>query len=248
MSVQIKAFLPAAGFGKRLGKIPCSKEILPIIVDRGKTVTPIDFPLKAVELTSVTQVLIAIRKEKLDIVSWISQQNYTLNIYYKVVEPTNSMPETLLKTIDFFYDSWVLLLFPDIAFAPQIAVEKFIKRVSFCKENIYLALFPPISPDKVDMVEIDNGSRVKSIEIKPKSTNLKYTWGFALVPPRFLKEFPTLYQQKTKVTEKEIHIGELFMQSSIPVEGAVVSQTPIYDLGIPENCLSFQKSEFMINL
>ena len=50
---------------------------------------------------------------------------------------------------------------------------------------LYWDFFTPLTPHKTDMVDFDDTGRVRSIQIKPPQTNLKYAWEMAVWGPSF---------------------------------------------------------------
>ncbi|MFZ0613178.1 MAG: hypothetical protein WAM73_13150, partial [Desulfobacterales bacterium] len=75
--------------------------------------------------------------------------------------------------------------FPDILSTPGDCFRQMIAARQTSGADIVLGLYPADRPQKMDMVELDAGGRIRKIHIKPRETKLEYTWISAVWTPRF---------------------------------------------------------------
>ena len=88
--------------------------------------------------------------------------------------------------------------------------------------------------------------KIKNIVIKPKRTNLHYTWGAAVWTPIFTK-FMHRYVEKTQLLvgqSRELFIGKVIQEAindGLRVEAVHVSDAPFIDIGTPDDLLRATK-------
>lgn len=236
--------VPAAGRAARLGALPCSKEIFPLGLGAGGEVRPACAHLLDAFLDAgVGRAFVLLRKGKWDVPQLLGrgpgsrEGTATLQLAYLALDPTASVPETLDAAYPFVRDARVALGFPDILFEPRDAFRGLLERQEESGADLVLGLFPADRPDKADMVELDDGGRVRRLVIKQPDVGLCYTWSVALWTPRFSRY---LHEFVARHVGKEIHVGDV-IQAAVD-EGWDVEAVPhpegtYLDVGTPEDLL-----------
>ena len=92
------------------------------------------------------------------------------------------------------------------------------------------------------MVNLDENGGVRQIEIKPRETQLRFTWGIAVCTPGFTafmhEHLAGLKGSTAWRPELSMgHVIEAAVSSNLKVGGVVVSDDPYLDIGTPENLL-----------
>ena len=92
---------------------------------------------------------------------------------------------------------------------------------------------------ETDMVEIDANNNALNIVIKPKQTNLEFTWGIAVWKPSFSQYLHDyLAMQQRKETDPELHIGHVIqaaINNGMTVVAETVSNEAFLDIGTPDD-------------
>ena len=141
----------------------------------------------------------------------------------------------------------VALGFPDILYNAPNAYVRILERQAATQADVVLGLFPADRPQKVDMVDLGEGDRVRQIDIKPSQTHLQYTWGVAVWTPtftRFMHNFLAT-RKKDSSHQTELFMGHVFqaaMKDGIRVEAVSVSSQPYIDIGTPEDLIRATRS------
>ena len=177
--------VPAAGTSTRLGRLPCSKEILPVAfrtsggaderIRRPRVAA--EWLLDAMREAGADRAVMVLRTGKWDVPSFFEGgDGIGLRLAYLVTPGTVGVPYTLAEAAPFLEDARVLFGFPDILFEPRTALRSLAERQWETGAELVLGLFPAARPRKMDMVRLDSDGRIRSIVIKPETTNLRYTW------------------------------------------------------------------------
>lgn len=185
MTSELIGLFPAAGKATRLGQLPCSKEIYPLVSPQGSTVVGAHL-LRSYQAAGIQQVHTIIRPEKWDIPRYLgSGEALDLHIAYHVIEGSLGTPYTLDHVYPFIQGKQVALGFPDILFQPSDCFKTLHHTLNQQPWDIVLGLFPAPNPTKMDMVKTDGDGNVTRIDIKPNETNLTKTWIAAAWKPSF---------------------------------------------------------------
>lgn len=181
-SSNIVGLIPAAGQGRRLGPLPCSKEVYPIAIngaepDDRRVKVASEYLLDSMRVAGVRSVFVVLRDGKWDIPAyWGDGHRAELNIGYLMMGRPYGTPFTLDQAHPFLRDQIVVMGFPDVLFEPADAFVHLLEKQRGTGADVVLGLFPASHPEKVDMVELDAEGRPRRIVIKPKETHLTYTW------------------------------------------------------------------------
>ena len=243
---EVIAIIPAAGLASRLPGISGSKEMIPV----GTRVDPVSNKtepkpvclhlIEKYQNAGIKKCFIILRKGKWDIPQYFgSGDNINMDLGYLMM----GLPYGTAYTIDQAYShvkhATVALGFPDILFSPDDSYARLLKKIETTNADVVLGLFPANKPEKTDMVETDENNHVRNIVIKPKQTNLKFTWGIAVWKPAFsqyLHEY--LSTQQRKETDPELHIGHVIqaaINSGMTVVAETVSNEAFLDIGTPDD-------------
>lgn len=199
---RVVGLVPAAGRAARLGTLPCSKEIFPVGFapsEDGVRPRPVcAHLLDGFRRAGIERALVLLRRGKWDIPDLLGEavrgplgglKEAALELAYRVLEPTPSVPATLAAAAPWIGDCDVALGFPDILFQPADAFRHLLDRLARGGAEVVLGLFPTDQAEKTDMVEFDgpNSERVRRIVIKQPDRGLRYTWSIAVWTPRFTR-------------------------------------------------------------
>jgi glucose-1-phosphate thymidylyltransferase len=243
----VVGLIPAGGQATRIMPIPCSKELFPIgffqygVDGELRPKTACHYVLEKMRWAGIETAYIVVRKEKWDIPSYLGNGSLLdMHLGYLVVEKTPNVPYTLDQAYPFVRGARVALGFGDILFDSQDAFVHILKRQAATTADVVLGLFPSDKPEKVDMVEVDESGRVKSITIKPRHTNLHYTWGLAVWTPTF-SEFLHAAAGDSRAAsagKPEMFVGDVIqaaINKGLHVDSVHVSDRPFIDIGTVED-------------
>jgi glucose-1-phosphate thymidylyltransferase len=203
--------IPAAGRASRLGRLPCSKEILPLVsrplAEGGpaRPLTACELLLEAMGAAGVRQAFIALRPGKWDIPAYLGAEHRgpvhaqaggpsatpeePVSIAYLLAEDSPSVPHTLDRAYPFIAGRHVALGFPDILIRPADALAQLARRQADSGSDVVLGLFPASEPDRSDLVEVARDGKVRRLLIKQDSRRRRLAprpmWGLAVWSPRF---------------------------------------------------------------
>ncbi len=244
---RIIGLIPAAGYATRLGPLPCSKEIYPIGLRpdpdgsgmRPKVVS--HYLLEKMRRAGIEQAYIVLREGKWDIPAYFKDGALVdMHLAYLIVDVPYGAPYTLDQAYPFVRDSLVTLGFPDILFSPDDGYARILRHQAQSGADVVLGLFPADRPSAADMVAVDARGRIERIVIKPRTTDLRHTWGIAVWTPAFTEFLHNYLAELPVPTENstELFVGDAIqagINSGLKVEGVQISDTPFLDIGIPEN-------------
>jgi glucose-1-phosphate thymidylyltransferase len=131
---------------------------------------------------------------------------------YIISGSTGGVPQTVDKAYPFIEKHKVAFGFPDILFKPSDAMVSLLEKQQSTGADLVLGLFKATRPEKMDMVDFDSQGKLKNIIIKPKKTDLSFTWIIAVWTPVFSK-FLHKYVKRYEKTNKELHVGDVFREA-----------------------------------
>ena len=247
--------IPAAGVASRLGKLPCSKEVLPLAFSKDSTTdgtrVMADCLLDAFACAGISELFIVIREGKWDIPSFFGDgKNRGLNIAYLMMGLPYGTPFSLDQAYPFINQTRVALGFPDIQFERQSTFKDLLAHQTDSGADVVLGLMPQENRKKWDMVAFDNHNVVTRIEIKQPNSQLEYCWFAAVWTPSFT-HFMHNYLAQQAAAENysesaEIYIGSVIQQAMIAgfrVETVAFESGTVFDLGTPDDIRRWGKSE-----
>src|SRR4030042_7170203 len=120
--MEIVGLIPAAGLATRLGMLPCSKEVFPVMNDKGEITVLSSGLIRYFKLADITDIYFIIRKGKWDIPAYFGDgSEFNVHIGYLMMNLPYGTPFTLNQACPFIKDKIVALGFPDIRFNPENA-------------------------------------------------------------------------------------------------------------------------------
>lgn len=258
--MEFDALIAAGGFANRLGALPCSKEIFPIVGqftnDRIKVVC--ENLIEYYKAAGIKNVHFIIRKGKWDIPQLFGDgSSIGVNISYKIMNLPFGTPFTLDQAYPFIKDKNIAMGFPDIIMEPTNAFKIIKEKLSKGKSDIVLGLFPIKNYWKWDMIDFED-DRIKEIVIKGKRSDLKYGWSIAVWRPS-LTDFMHGYLSKliksnskgTRIvpdgSERELYVGDVFteaMKSGLIIDYEIFDDGFTTDIGTHEDMLEYLKESF----
>ena len=169
-----------------------------------------------------------------------------MDLAYLMLGLPYGVPYTVDQAYNFVKEAVIAFGFPDIVFEPEDAFVQLLSRQTISEADVVLGVFPADVPQKVDMVDMDNDGQIRQIVIKPKRTDLRYTWGIAVWSPdfsRFMHEYLSVIKE-TAAKQPELFVGDVFnaaIQEGLKVEGVLVSDKPFLDIGTGDDLLKAVK-------
>lgn len=245
----VVAVIPAAGRARRLGPLPCSKEILPLAVDEAAAG---DRPVRVachglldrLYAGGARRALVVVGTDKWDIPRYLGPA-YTppaadpaageLALAYVPAPASSSVPETLARALPFVGDSVVALGWPDVLFEPADAFARLLRRRAATGADVALGLFPTDRPWRTDMVDAGAGGEVRAIEVRPATSRLAHNWLIAAWTPRFGR-FLGRRVASSGGDGGELQLGEVFrgaLESGLSFTAEVFRRGRFLDVGTP---------------
>lgn len=212
----VVALIPAAGKGSRLGRLPFSKELLPLgfageaAPGRGALVA-IENAIASLVESGVTRQHVIIAPGKWDIPAYLGDgARLQASISYLIAEASPSVPHSLDSAYRFVESCEVVLIFPDIVFRPRDAISELVARRASSGADVALALVPSSRGDKVDMVSCNSMGDVIEIIAKPGADISGWTWVAANWNDKFT-EFLHAYLSRTDRPDQPDSQQELYV-------------------------------------
>jgi glucose-1-phosphate thymidylyltransferase len=241
--------IPAGGHARRVEPLPCSKELFPIgFLHRedekhGRPKVVCHYLLEKMRAAGIAKAYIVLRRGKWDIPAYLQDGGmFGMHLAYLMRGLPYGVPYTVDQAYSFVRDEIIAFGFPDILFQPEDAFVQLLAKKAASNADIILGLFPTDCPQEVDMVNFDKNGRVRQIEIKPRQTQLRFTWSIAVwtsVFTAFMHEHLAILKGSA-AGQPELsmgHVIEAAVSSDLRVEAVIVSNEPYLDVGTPENLL-----------
>jgi glucose-1-phosphate thymidylyltransferase len=244
---EVIGLIPAAGRAARLGRLPCSKEMLPLgagyvgAQNTGTIKVMLHSVLEKLCRAEIYRTYIILREGKWDIPAYFADGSIVnMHLAYLMLGPPFGVPYTLDQAYPFIHDRKIALGFGDILFHAEDAYVRLLNWQSSSNADVVLGLFPANRPDKVDMVELADEHRVRRVIPKPLRSELNYTWGNAVWTTAFT-EFLHRFVEEHKpsaATSREPFVGDVIqaaIENGLRVEAVHVSSDPYVDIGTPDD-------------
>jgi glucose-1-phosphate thymidylyltransferase len=189
---QVVGLVPAAGTGKRIAPLPCSKELFPIGFQRpegnsearAKVVS--HYLLEKFRNAGITTAYIVLREGKWDIPAYFGDgAMLDMHLAYVVISNSCGPPDTLDRAYPFVQNKFIAFGFPDILFTPDDIFGQLLQRQLSTNADVVLGLYPAHDHRLMDMIRVDAGGRVTELVLKPAQTDLHYAWICAVWAPAF---------------------------------------------------------------
>jgi glucose-1-phosphate thymidylyltransferase len=178
----VTAIIPAAGRATRLGSAVSGSKEVAVIGGR----PAVGHLLHRLSVAGIDRAIVALRTGKWDIPTALTgEAPDSPATAYVVVEDSPSPAHTIAAAVRFVPDDVVALGFPDVMFEPVDAFAPMLTRLVGTNADVVLGVFPSQTPERVDMVRLDEALRVAEIVIKQPDRGLRYCWTLAVWTPRF---------------------------------------------------------------
>ena len=236
--------------------MPCSKELYPVgfrTDSRTGELRPkvtSHYLLEQMRLAGITSTYVILRSGKWDIPAYLGDGTMLgMNLAYLIMRLPYGQPYTLDQAYPFVKDATVALGFPDIIFQADDAFGQLLARQAQTGAAVVLGLFRANRPANSDMVDLSSDGRVRSIVVKPETTELTHTWILAVWAPTFtsfMHEHLATKQAKRKDTSSrgaedrtpELFVGDVIqaaIEKNLRVEGLLFPKGNYLDIGTPDD-------------
>lgn len=253
---EVIGLVPAAGKGKRIAPLPCSKELYPIgfghiegkAEPQPKVVS--QYLLEKFRKAGITTAYIVLREGKWDIPAYFGDGSIVnLNLAYVVITDSCGPPDTLDRAYRFVADKVVAFGFPDILFTPDDVFVQLLRRHHRTNADLVLGLYPAHDHRAMDMVRVEATGRVTELVLKPAQTDLHHAWMCAVWGPtftQFLHDFVPSDEARQYQREGghqidpqgDLPVGAVIqaaIRQGIRVDGVTFPTGTYIDIGTPGN-------------
>lgn len=173
---EVIGLVPAAGWARRLGPLPFSKELHPvgseISADGTARPRPVcRFLLDAFRTAGIDRACVVIRPGKRDIPERLGDGlSFGMRLSYLVAEDPPTVLHTLDRARSSVRDAVVAMGFPDIVFRPADAFARLLARRSAGNADVVLGVFPANVQRTAGVVELgDDGQILRAEEGRSSS-------------------------------------------------------------------------------
>ncbi|MEM8963632.1 MAG: dTDP-glucose pyrophosphorylase [Acidobacteriota bacterium] len=236
----VVGLIPAAGHARRLGRLPSSKELLPVGVTEDGQPRPVcDALLRALASAEIPRALVLLRKGKWDIPAYLGEGSAAgPRLAFLAIDPTPDVATTLDRARPFVAGARVALGFPDMLFSPHDLFDRLLTRQEQCDADIVLGAVPSDQAWKADMVDFDPESgRVRRIAVKEADCGLEWAWICAVWTARFTTFLADEVASDSPMTG-ERHIGVVIrtaLESGFDVRVVACADGQFLDIGTPDD-------------
>lgn len=255
---ELIGLLPAGGQATRIAPLPCSKELYPVgfhQVGAERDLRPkavCHYLLEKMRRADVNKAYIILREGKWDIPAYLGDGTMLgVHLAYLMMGVPFGAPYTLDQAYPFVREAVVVFGFPDIIFQPDDAFGQLLAHQVATEAEVVLGLFPADQPQKMDMVDLDKDGQIRQIVIKPRQTDLRYTWIIAVWTPvftRFMHEYlaaqmagwPDASGGNNSPKQRELFVGDVIqaaIDDGLPVETVCFPEGDYLDIGTPEDLI-----------
>jgi glucose-1-phosphate thymidylyltransferase len=243
--VNLVGLVPAAGRAERLGRLPCSKEILPVALGEAGHgfETAAGRLLRQLALAGVERGFIVLDEDKTDVARYLGDgSDLGLDLAYLTIRRSPSTPATVDRAFGHVREATVAFGFPDILLRPDDTFSRLVDRLAQTGADAVLGLFPADRPEKVDMVEVDESGRIRRIQIKPDRTELELAWIAAVWTPAFTAHLHDFLAKKADPDRgRELYVGDVLQAATadgLNVHGLAFPDGAFRDVGTPDDLLT----------
>ncbi len=245
---EIIGLIPAGGSAKRLGNLPCSKEIFPVgFTGTGDQRRPRVVSQDLIEkyrAAGCRRTYVILRQGKWDIPAYYGDgQHLGMELAYLMLRHLYGVPYTLDQAYPFVREARVLLGFPDMLFEPLNVFGTLLEQQEKQEADLVLGLYTvadAYAASKSDMVDWNPATgELYDIQVKPVETPLRLSWINAVWGPaftdflhRFIATDLPLRQQDPQLPE--IQLGNLFVaaaRAGLRVRGHFFEGNHFLDIG-----------------
>jgi len=256
---ELVGLVPAAGKAKRIAPLPLSKELYPIGFQmlngmpqpRPKVVC--HYLLEKFQFAGITQTYIVLRKGKWDIPAYFGDGAFVnMHLGYLVMREPFGPPFTLDQAYPFVHNKFVAFGFPDIMFSPEDVFQHLLDHQEASQSDVVLALFPAHNSQIMDMVDIDEKGKIRTMFLKPAHTDLYFCWLCGVWTPvftNFMHEYLQTYRRENSLqigtegesAQEDLTVGAVIqaaMEKGLEVHGVTFPDGRYLDIGTPEGLVT----------
>jgi len=248
--------IPAGGTAKRIAPLPCSKELFPIGFQQLQG-RPHPHPkvvchylLEKFQRGGITQAYIVLRKGKWDIPAYFGDGKLVnMHLSYLIMREPFGPPFTLDQAYPFVCNKLVAFGFPDIMCSTQDVFKHLLDHQETSQSDVVLALFPAHNSQVMDMVDIDENGKIRTMFLKPAHTDLHFCWLCGVWTPlftQFMHEYLQTYLRKTSlrndldedIEHEDLTMGAVLLaaiENGLKVHGVTYPNGTYIDIGTPED-------------
>lgn len=247
--------IPAGGIGSRLGSMPCSKEVYPVLRSTKDGIARsvvCENLIRYYRLAGITEICCILRPGKWDIPAYLGDgKEFGVNIAYLMMTHPYGTPFTLDQAYPFVKGHGVALGFPDMICTPENHFEQLKDRLTQTNADVVLGVIKTKKYKSWDMVAF-NGDTLSDIVIKEDRPDLTYGWAHAVWGPSFTEFLHSQVERRladndvkgTRAdgTPRELYIGDIVraaMKEGLRVDYVKFEEGTARDLGTPEELLRY---------
>jgi glucose-1-phosphate thymidylyltransferase len=243
MRSAVIGLVPAAGTASRLGRLPGSKEVLPLW--RGSpSAGPLHPPrpvceclLHHFETAGIERTLIVLRSGKEDIPACLGDRTGAgMAIDYVTATDSPTPAFTLDAAYGTVRGATVAMGLPDLIFDAPGAFERLLDHLDRGAVDVVLGLFPHPVLRRADVVEVDTGYNVSAVLRSGQPRSDTMTWGVAAWRPSFTEFLHRHLAGPGPAPAPERGLSQVFtaaIGAGLAVGGLTVSSQPFLDIGTP---------------
>jgi len=160
--MEFHGLIAAGGIASRLGALPCSKEIFPLVsqFSNNRIKVVCDHLIDYYRIAEINNIHFIVRKGKWDIPQLLGDGSENqVNISYHIMNLPYGTPFTLDQAYPFIKDKNIAMGFPDIIMEPQNAFTKLKENLLKGNADIVLGIFPVEYYWKWDMIDFEEDKR-----------------------------------------------------------------------------------------
>jgi glucose-1-phosphate thymidylyltransferase len=182
--------VPAAGLGKRLGRIQYPKELLPV----GYTPCPgglrpqlvCEHALAILARAGATKVVMIVSPAKLELLKYLGTgSEFGVSLAFVEQPAPFGLADAIVRGLAWADGRDILLALPDTVIRPLTALKTVYSRLASTRSDVCLGVFPTRQPERFAPVETDADGRVRRVTEKPPTPSCENTWGIAAWTERF---------------------------------------------------------------
>jgi glucose-1-phosphate thymidylyltransferase len=184
--------IPAAGRGSRIQPLAFSKELLPVGsriengVERPCAVS--EYLIARMILAGATKICFVISPGKSDILGYYGSGYGATTFVYAVQPQAAGLCDAIFRAVPLIAPEEVVTVgLPDTVWLPQSALTE------LPDDRLSFLLFPVNQPQLFDAVLLEDGERVREIQVKRLDAGSHWIWGAFKMPGRVFHELHRLW-------------------------------------------------------
>jgi len=197
--------VPAAGAGSRIQPLAFSKELLPVGsrldggVERPRAVS--EYLVERMIRGGADRICFVISPGKSDILGYYGGEVGAAKVCYVVQPKPAGLCDSVFRALPLIAPhEQVLVGLPDTLWFPEDGL------AALPDGALSFLLFPVARPEFFDAVVMDDGGRVREIQVKQPGAESRWIWGAFKLPGSVLAELHDLWQERGR---KDEYVGTL---------------------------------------